>query len=127
MKIYFATIFIILNSAFGLCQTAEFNFKGKTTVKWDKTKEGELLSHYFIYQNTGSVPLIIEDAKVACPCTKVIFPKNPTLPGATDSILVTFDTAGKYYYQDRTIQLIANTGKSEKLRFKVYVIPKEEE
>lgn len=127
MKLYFAIIFIALNSAFGLGQTAEFSFLEGTTKKWDKTPEGEILKHYFVFKNTGDQPLIIEDAKVACPCTKVSFPSKPVSPGATDSILVTFDTNKKFYNQDRKIFLKANTKKEEKLRIKVFVIPKEEE
>jgi hypothetical protein len=127
MKLYFAIIFIALNSAFGYGQTAEFSFLEGSTKKWDKTPEGELLKHYFVFTNTGDAPLIIDEAQVACPCTKVTFPQKPVPPGATDSILVTFDTNHKFYNQDRKIILKANTKKEEKLRIKVYVIPKEEE
>ena len=119
-------ILLILNSALAFSQVAEFNFLDKTTVKWGKVHEGEQLVHYFVFENTGEVPLIIEDAQVACPCTKVDFPKEPVAPGASDSIKVSFDTNGKFYYQDRTVILSANTKKDEKLRLKVYVIPKEE-
>lgn len=126
MKLYFAIIFIAINSALGLGQEAEFLFKGKTTIKWDKVAEGEKLEHYFVFENSGKQPLIIQDAKVACPCTKVEFPKAPVAPGQRDSIHVIFDTKEKYYYQDRVIELVANTKKTEKLRLKVYVIPKGE-
>jgi hypothetical protein len=117
----------ILNSALAFSQVAEFNFLDKTTVKWGKVNEGEKLTHYFVFENSGNAPLLIEDAQVACPCTKVEFPKHPVSPGAKDSIKVTFDTEGKFYYQDRVVKLVANTKKEEKLRLKVYVIPKEEE
>lgn len=116
-----------MNSAFGFGQTAEFSFLEGTTKKWDKTPEGELLKHYFVFNNAGDAPLIIDEAKVSCPCTKVTFPKKPVPPGAKDSILVTFDTNHKFYNQDRKIILKANTKKDEKLRIKVYVIPKEDE
>lgn len=126
MKLYFAIIFIALNSALGFGQEAEFSFLTNTTVKWDKTPEGELLEHYFVFKNTGSEPLVIDDAEVACSCTKVTFPKKPIPPQSKDSILVTFNTEGKFYNQDRKILLKANTKKEAKLRLKVYVIPKEE-
>ncbi|MEX1191824.1 MAG: DUF1573 domain-containing protein [Brumimicrobium sp.] len=126
MKLYFAIIFIALNSAFGFGQTAEFDFLGNTTIKWDKTPEGEILKHYFVFINTGDVPLVIDDAEVACSCTKVDFPKKPIAPKSKDSILVAFNTEGKFYNQDRKIILKANTKKQEKLRLKVYVIPKDE-
>lgn len=127
MKHLVAIIIITFNSALGLSQVAEFNFLGNTTVKWDKTPEGEVLKHYFVYENTGDIPLIIEAANVACSCTKVTFPKQPISPGEKDSILVSFDTNNKFYYQNRSIELIANTKRKEKLKLKVYVIPKEED
>ena len=117
----------MLNSALVFGQAAEFNFLDNTTVKWGKVSEGEVLTHYFTFTNSGEVPLVIEDANVACPCTVVDYPKSPVAPGAKDSIKVTFDTEGKFLYQDRTIVIIANTKRSEKLRLKVYVIPKEED
>lgn len=127
MKHLFAIIIITLNSALGFGQAAEFNFISNTTVKWDKTPEGEVLKHYFVYENTGDVPLTIEEANVTCSCTKVTYPKQPTAPEERDSILVSFDTNNKFYYQNRTIELIANTKRKEKLKLKVYVIPKEED
>jgi hypothetical protein len=127
MKLYFAIIFIALNSAFGLGQMAEFSFLEGTTKKWDKTPEGEILKHYFVFKNSGDAPLIIDEAMVVCPCTKITLPTKPVPSGAKDSILVTFDTNHKFYHQDRKIILKANTKKEETLRIKVYVIPKEEE
>ena len=116
-------LLILLNSALGYAQTAEFNFLNPTTHDWDQVDEGVQLKHYFIFENSGNVPLVIDDAMVSCGCTKVEFPKNPILPNHTDSILVRFDTKNKYYRQDRIIKLKANTQRAQKLRIKAYVIP----
>lgn len=117
---------MIINSAIGFAQYAEFSFLDKTTHKWDKANEGDQLQHYFVFENTGNVPLIINEALVTCSCTKIIFPKYPIAPNQKDSILVSFDTNQKYYTQDRTIKIKANTKKEQELRIKVYVVPKEE-
>lgn len=115
-----------MNSALGLSQAAEFHFK-KDTYKFPDTKEGILLEHEFELTNTGTVPLIISDYKVACTCTKVILPKRPIEPGETYKLKVSFDTNGKYYYQDRSIYLSTNSKKGkERIRIKVNVIPKED-
>ncbi len=118
--------FLVLNSVFGLAQKAEFSFLEKPVIKWDKTPEGQILSHYFVFENSGSEPLVISEAKVTCPCTKVEFPEYPISPNKTDSILVTFDTNKKAYFQDRTVQILSNAKKNPTLKLKVYVIPKEE-
>jgi hypothetical protein len=96
----------------------------KEIYKFPDTIEGKLLVHDFVLTNIGDAPLIINDYKVACPCTKVELPKNPIAPSQSYELKVTFDTSGKSEWQDRTILLKTNTkNKEEKLRIKVYVIP----
>jgi hypothetical protein len=53
-------------------------------------------------------------------------PKEPIAPGKSGVIKITFDTNGRTFYQDRVIILNTNTKKKEeKVRFKVYVEPKQ--
>ena len=112
-----------MNSALGFGQVAEFQFK-KDVHKFPDTKEGTLLVHDFVLTNNGAIPLIISEYKVECPCTKVDLPKRPIAPGETYKLKVTFDTKGKYYYQDRSIYLTTNTKKgTDRVRIKVNVIP----
>ena len=123
MRLFFAITIIVMNSALGFCQVAEFQFK-KDVHKFPDVKEGVFLEHYFELTNTGNVPLIFSEYKVECPCTKVILPTKPIAPGASHRLKVTFDTKGKYYYQDRIIYLKSNTKKgTHKIRIKVNVIP----
>lgn len=124
MRLVLTLIVIAFNSALGFGQAAEF-FVKQPSHKFPKTAEGKVLEHTFTVTNTGKAPLIISDYKVECTCTKVVLPKEPILPGKTGSIKVTFDSEGKAFYQDRIILLTTNTKKkTEKLRFKVYVEPK---
>lgn len=126
MRLFFAIIIIALNSALGFGQAAEFSID-KSVFKFPKTNEGKLLTHDYMVTNTGDVPLIISDYKVNCTCTKVVLPEAPIAPGQTIPLKVTFDTNGKYFFQDRIIYLRANTKKgTHKVRFKVNVIPKED-
>ena len=119
------TIIIILSSALGFSQVAEFSFKQKTH-KFPKAYEGEQLSHYYVFTNTGNAPLKINSYEVECHCTELIFPTNEIQPGQTDSVLVKFDTKGKYYAQDRNVIISSNAKKKTTiLRFKVFVEPKE--
>jgi hypothetical protein len=126
MRLFFTYLLFFLNSALGLSQEAEFYLK-EHTFKFLKANEGEVLEHVFKVLNSGDAPLIIEDYAVACNCTKVIFSREPVLPGHSLDIKLIFDTEGKYYLQDRYVYLYTNTKKKkEKLRFKVFVIPREE-
>jgi len=114
----------ILISAFCYSQKAEF-FVKKKTISFPKTQEGEQLKYRYRVFNTGTEPLIISSYQTECSCTQVTLPVNAIDPGDFDFVEVRFDTNGKYYYQDRKINLFANTKKKRHyLRFKVYVAPK---
>jgi hypothetical protein len=126
MRLFFAIIIIALNSALGFGQEAEFSID-KAVHKFPKTYEGVMLEHEFEITNTGNAPLVISDYSVSCSCTKAHLPESPIPPGQSYNLKITFDTHGKYYFQDRIIYLKTNTKKqTHKLRFKVNVVPRNE-
>ena len=101
---------------------SKFKFESKS-VKFEKVKAGKILSFDYIFENTGSQPLIITNIKVSCGCTKPQWPKEPIKPGEKDTIHVTFDTKGKIGWQDRILEVHSNTKDSPiKLRFKGMVV-----
>lgn len=116
-----------MNSALGISQEAEFLFITPAKLKLDKIKEGEVVQHYFVFSNTGDMPLIINDYKVTCSCTQLKFPEYPIAPGEKDSLLLTFNSNGKYYWQDRIVEIESNARNKVKIKFKVYVVPEDEE
>jgi hypothetical protein len=125
MRLFYAIIIIALNSALVFGQEAEFSID-KSVHKFPKTAEGVLLEHNYTITNTGTVPLILSDYQVACSCTKAYLPTKPILPGETFPLRVTFDTEGKYDFQDRVVNFKVNTKKGKDfVRFKVRVIPKQ--
>ncbi len=90
--------------------------RAKTTMLFDKTehdfgnlKQGDNAEYNFRFTNTGSEPLIIEDAKGSCGCTVPSYPRDPVAPGATGEIHVKFNSAGKEGVQKKTVTLTANT------------------
>jgi hypothetical protein len=122
MKLFVFAIIIAIGTASPSLDGAVFSFVGKTMFMFADVKEGEQLSHSFEFTNTGNEPLIISGYKVACSCTKAIFSEAPILPGKKSEIKITFDTNGKYGFQDRIIKVYSNANKSSiKLRIKVFV------
>jgi len=118
---YLYTIAFLCVSAIGFGQFAEMQFD-HDVFKFKRTDPGPTLKHVYPFTNTGDVPLVIQEIKVACTCTKSRFPLHPVMPGQTDSIQVFFDTNSKIGFQDRTLEIHANTeNKTEKIRFKVFV------
>jgi len=93
---------------------------GKAVMSFDKKvfefgriKPGDVIDHKFKFTNTGSAPLVIQNAEVSCGCTHPSFPFVPIEPGETGFIGVTFDSKGKIGKQKPTVTLITNVGKKK--------------
>lgn len=71
--------------------------------------QGGVVTHDFEFTNTGSAPLLINDARVTCGCTVPSYPDYPIQPGESGTIQVVFDTQGKSGRQSKPITLLANT------------------
>jgi hypothetical protein len=80
-----------------------------------KLTEGEKVTYTFKFKNTGKSDLVISNASASCGCTVAEYPKTPVKPGATDGIVVTFNTEGKKGIQHKTITIVANTQPSTKV------------
>jgi hypothetical protein len=78
-----------------------------------KIKMGDKVTYEFKYTNTGKSPLIISEAYATCGCTTPEFEKKPIQPGATSSVKVTFNSAGKSGLQDKLVTIVANTVPAE--------------
>jgi len=72
-------------------------------------KQGELLTHKFVFINTGEKDLIISNAKASCGCTVPNWPKEPIAPNEKKEIEVTFNSAGRSGKQSKTVTLVSNT------------------
>ncbi len=117
-------ISFLFSTALGFSQWAVFSAK-YATVKFPKVNEGTTLHYIYEIKNSGDIPLEIYSFEAECTCTEIKLPKKPIEPGQKGKIELTFDTNGKYFFQDRVIYFDTNTRrKREKLRFKVYVVPK---
>ncbi len=72
-------------------------------------QEGEKITFTYKFKNIGKTPLIIEDAKVTCGCTKPEYPKSAIEPGDGGTITVTFDSNNKRGKMQKPIIIVANT------------------
>lgn len=88
----------------------------KTSLKFDKNEhdfgkinQGDNVECVFKVTNTGSEPLVIEDAKGSCGCTVPEYPKEPIPQGESRDIKVKFNSAGKSNNQQKTVTITANT------------------
>lgn len=80
--------------------------------------------HKFEFVNTGTEPLIIENAKGSCGCTVPDWPKEPIMPGKKGSIDVVFTPKDRQASgtDQKTVTVTANTNpKNTILTVKAFV------
>jgi hypothetical protein len=87
--------------------------------------EGQKVSFTYNVKNTGSAPLIIQEAKASCGCTVPDWTKTPILPGGTGFVKAEFDTKGKSGVNNKTITITSNAWpKTNILKFTAMVTPR---
>jgi hypothetical protein len=84
----------------------------ETAINFPKAQGGDVLNFSYPFTNTGTEPLIIENIKVACTCTKPAWPKHPVMPGSSDSITVEFDTKKVWGWQEKELRIYSNASES---------------
>ncbi|MCC7233487.1 MAG: DUF1573 domain-containing protein [Bacteroidia bacterium] len=90
---------------------AEFKFN-EEEHNFGTIKQGESVTHDFMFTNVGKEPLIISNAQGSCGCTVPTWPKEPIAAGKTGVIKVTFNSTGKLGMQDKTVTLTSNAKQS---------------
>ena len=94
----------------------------KTEHDFGKLIQGEQISVFFKFQNTGNMPLLITKVSASCGCTASKYPTEPIAPGAEGRFEVTFDTRGQRGMQNKTVTVRSNTQpQSTTLRLKAQV------
>lgn len=94
----------------------------KTDHDFGAVTEGQKVSYTYKFKNTGSVPLIVQNAQPSCGCTVPDWTKDPIPAGGTGFVKAEFDTKGKVGAQNKTITVTANTWpKQTTLKFKAAV------
>lgn len=88
--------------------TTEIKFEGPI-FNYGTIESGEIVQTVFEFENTGSEPLIITNAKGSCGCTVPEWPKTPIAPGETGQLVVRFDSKNKVGIQSKRVTIIANT------------------
>jgi len=97
-------------------QASEQDMKNMADIKFDADtfdfgtiKQGDVVTHEYKFSNVGKEPLVITGAHGSCGCTVPEYPKDPIKPGATATLKVTFNSAGKEGEQHKNVTLVCNT------------------
>ena len=76
---------------------------------FDSIKEGDQVSHVFVFKNTGDQPLYVRDAKASCGCTTPQWTKDTIAPGGEGKITAQYNSKGRPGDFTKTISVMANT------------------
>ncbi|MGY6560842.1 MAG: DUF1573 domain-containing protein [Luteibaculaceae bacterium] len=77
----------------------------------------------FSFTNTGTEPLLIEDAKGSCGCTVPQYTKDPIAPGEKGTLEIVYKPGTQKNQQTKTITVTSNTSpKTTTLRIKANVL-----
>ncbi len=76
---------------------------------WDygTIEKGADGSSFFAFTNTGNEPLVLSEVRSSCGCTVPRWPREPIMPGKSDTIKVKYDTK-RLGQINKTITVISN-------------------
>lgn len=91
----FIILFLLLTSITAFAQKgnklAKIEFESDTIDMGTFAADTALIECPFVYKNTGEAPLYIHQVFTTCGCTGSKFSSAPTMPGKSDTILITYD------------------------------------
>ena len=94
MKKILSTLCMTLLAAVMFAQEPVITFE-KLEHDFGKINEADgKVTTVFTFKNEGMTPLIIQDAKASCGCTKPVYTATPVEPGQTGTLSVTFNPSG---------------------------------
>jgi hypothetical protein len=80
----------------------------RTEYRMEKVVEGEKVGCQFIFHNTGTADLIIQNATASCGCTVPRWDKEPVKPGGKGTLEVIFDSSGRTGLQEKSVTVYSN-------------------
>ncbi|MCB0480727.1 MAG: DUF1573 domain-containing protein [Flavobacteriales bacterium] len=81
----------------------------KESHDFGKIKQHSENVHVFKFKNTGTNPLIIQDAQGSCGCTVPEYPRSPIAPGESGEITVKYSPGTQIGAQQKNVAITANT------------------
>jgi len=93
----------------------DFKFKEET---WDfgTIPQGKPVKHSFAFSNEGKQPIVISNVQASCGCTTPTWPKEPILPGKSETIEVQYNAANPGGF-NKSITITSNAASPSKMLY----------
>ncbi len=75
-------------------------------------EKGGSVEHKFVFTNTGSTPIIINNVSASCGCTNPDWSKNPVAPGGKGFVSAVFNPLGRPGIFNKSITITSNAENS---------------
>jgi len=106
-QVMFVMVFL---GTIGLAAQAKLEFE-KVMHDFGQIKEADGAAEYsFIFRNTGSQPLLINNVKASCGCTTPSWTREPVEPGASGQITARYNTINRPGPFNKTLTVTSNNG-----------------
>jgi hypothetical protein len=104
---------VVLLAAAGLAGSGKPKAVFKATSHdFGQVKQGDVVSHEFVFKNEGDAPLVVEKVETTCGCTAALVSAKKIAPGKEGKIKTTFDTRGYSGRLTRYVYLVSNDGEN---------------
>lgn len=120
---FLATLLSFSALLFILPPLAPVEWQGEMTYDFGDIRQGEPVVYEFMYTNTGTAPLLIDNVRVACGCTTPYWEEAPLAPDSTGIIRVEYDARDEGYFRKYIKVYFNGYRKAEKLHIEGYVEP----
>ena len=91
----------------------------ETAYDFGQVKEGDIVTHVFIFKNIGDEPLMINRVRTTCGCTAVLLSQKTLNPGEKGKLEVKFNTRGYEGRLSRYIYLETNDPRQPKVQITI--------
>jgi hypothetical protein len=80
----------------------------ETAFDFGKVKQGEVLTHEFVFRNAGDKALVVDRVETSCGCTAALASADEVAPGKEGRIKVSMDTHGYAGPMRRYVYVLSN-------------------
>jgi hypothetical protein len=111
---------VVLLSAAGLAQSGKPRAVFKAlSHDFGQVKQGDVVSHEFVFKNEGGAPLVVEKVETTCGCTAALVSEKRIAPGKEGRIKATFDTRGYSGRLSRYLYVVSNDAENARRELSV--------
>lgn len=86
----FVAFFVLI--AVSYAQKGNMKFASETH-DFGRVEQGKPVTYVFEFKNTGTDPVVINDAQASCGCTKPSWTREAIMPGKTGTLSATYNAA----------------------------------